>query len=77
MKMTGQLHAPAALPLRERALGTHGIGACVGSRAGFDDMEKSLAFSGIEPRWTGPKSITGFYTGAIIMYRSWPPLEVS
>jgi hypothetical protein len=39
LEVSGQLHAPAALP-RERAPGTHFIGGWVDPRAGLDDMEK-------------------------------------
>jgi hypothetical protein len=33
MEVSGQLHAPAALPSRERAPGIHRIGGWVGPRA--------------------------------------------
>jgi hypothetical protein len=36
--MSGQLHAPAALP-RGRAPGIDWIGGCVGPRASVDDVE--------------------------------------
>jgi hypothetical protein len=36
MKLSGKLHAPTALPPRERALGTNWIGGWVGSKAGLD-----------------------------------------
>jgi hypothetical protein len=36
MEVSGQLHAPAALPPRERAPGTHWIGGWVGPRAVLD-----------------------------------------
>jgi hypothetical protein len=36
MEMSGQLHAPATLPPRERALGTHWIGGWVDPRAVLD-----------------------------------------
>jgi hypothetical protein len=42
-KGNDELHAPAALPPRERAPGTHWIGGWVGPRVGLD------AVSGIEP----------------------------
>jgi hypothetical protein len=47
--VSGQLHAPAALP-RERAPGTHFIGGSVDPRAGQDDMEKwkFLTMPGLE-----------------------------
>jgi hypothetical protein len=38
--VSGQLHASAALPLGERALGTHWIGGWVEPRASLDDVEK-------------------------------------
>jgi hypothetical protein len=37
--VSGQLHAPAALPPGKRP-GTHFIGGWVDPRAGLDDMEK-------------------------------------
>jgi hypothetical protein len=43
--MSGQLHAPAALPPGERATGTSWIGGWVGPRAGLDDMEKWKFFT--------------------------------
>jgi hypothetical protein len=36
MEVSGQLHAPAALPPGERVSGTHSIGASVGPRAVLD-----------------------------------------
>jgi hypothetical protein len=36
--VSGQIHAPAALPPGERAPGTHWVGAWVGPRAGLDDV---------------------------------------
>jgi hypothetical protein len=38
--MSGQLHAPAALPPWERTPGIHSIGGWVGPRAGLDEVEK-------------------------------------
>jgi hypothetical protein len=40
MEVSGQLHAPVALPPRERALGTHWIGGWVGPRAVLDAVVK-------------------------------------
>jgi hypothetical protein len=40
MEVSGQLHAPAALPLGEIAPGTHWIGGWVGPRIGQDAVEK-------------------------------------
>jgi hypothetical protein len=40
MEVSGQLHAPAALPPRERAPGTHWIGGWVGPRAVPDVVVK-------------------------------------
>jgi hypothetical protein len=40
MQVSGQLHAPAALPPRERAPGTHWIGGWVGPRAILDAVVK-------------------------------------
>jgi len=36
MEVSGQLHAPAVLPSRDRSPGTHLIGCWMGSRAGLD-----------------------------------------
>jgi hypothetical protein len=38
--MSSQLHALAALPPGERALGTHWVGGWVGSWTGLDDVER-------------------------------------
>jgi hypothetical protein len=38
--VSGQIHAPAALPTRVRAPGTRWIGGWVDPRAGLNDMEK-------------------------------------
>jgi hypothetical protein len=43
--VSGQLHAPAALPPGERAPGTHWIGGWVDLRAGLDDMGKRKFFT--------------------------------
>jgi hypothetical protein len=40
MEVSGQLHAPAALPPRERTPGTHSIGGWMGLRAGLDTVVK-------------------------------------
>jgi hypothetical protein len=40
MEVSGQLHAPAALPPKERAPGTHWIGGWVGPRAVLDAVVK-------------------------------------
>jgi hypothetical protein len=55
MEVSGQLHAPAALPPGERAPGTPCIGGWVGPRAGLDDMEKRKIFPlpGLELRPLG------------------------
>jgi hypothetical protein len=38
--VSGQLHAPAALPLEKGPSGTHWIGGWVGHRASLDDLKK-------------------------------------
>jgi hypothetical protein len=38
--VSGQVHAPAALPPGERALGTHWIGGWVDPEGGLDYLEK-------------------------------------
>jgi len=40
MEVSGQLHAPAALLLRERAPGIHWLGGWVGPRAVLDAVVK-------------------------------------
>jgi hypothetical protein len=58
MEVSGQLHAPAALPPVERATRSHWIGGWVGPRACLDavDYSREIFFPllGIEPRlYTG------------------------
>jgi hypothetical protein len=50
--VSGQLHAPAALPPAERAPVTHWIGGWVDLRAGLDNLEKKkfLTLPGLELR---------------------------
>jgi hypothetical protein len=50
--VSGQLHAPAALPPGERAPGTYRIGGWVNLRAGLDGLEKRkfLTLQGLELR---------------------------
>jgi len=48
MAVSGQFHAPAALPPRERAPGTHWIGGLVGTRAGLDAVAKR---KNLAPAW--------------------------
>jgi hypothetical protein len=40
LEVSGQLHAPTALPPGERAPGTHWIGGWVGPKAGIDAVKK-------------------------------------
>jgi hypothetical protein len=42
--MSGQIHAPAALPPREIARGTHWIEGWVGPRTGLDDVKSRQIF---------------------------------
>jgi hypothetical protein len=53
--VSGQLHAPAALPPGERAPATHWIVGWVDPRAGLDDVEKRkfLTLPGFELRLLG------------------------
>jgi hypothetical protein len=45
MEVSGQLHAPVALPPRERAPGTHWIGGWVGPRAVLDAVvQRKISF---------------------------------
>jgi hypothetical protein len=50
--VSGQLHAPVALPPEERGPGTHWIWSCVGPRVNWDDVEKRKisALPGLESR---------------------------
>jgi hypothetical protein len=53
MEVSGQFHAPAALPSGKQDPGTHWTRGCVGPRTGLDAMEKgktSSHYRGIEPR---------------------------
>jgi hypothetical protein len=45
MEVSGQLHASAALPPRERGPDTHCIGVWVDHIAGHDDLEKRIFLS--------------------------------
>jgi hypothetical protein len=45
VKVSGELHAPAALPAGERAPGGHWIGDWVEPRAGLDDVEKRKVYA--------------------------------
>jgi hypothetical protein len=53
--VSGQLHAPAALPPGERAPDTYEIGGWVGPRTDLDDVEKRkfLTLPGLEIRHLG------------------------
>jgi hypothetical protein len=53
--MSGELHAPAALPPGKEPPGTHRIGHRVNPRAGLDDVEKRkfLTLPGLEFRSIG------------------------
>jgi hypothetical protein len=53
--VSGQRHAPAALPLGERAPGTHWIVGWMGLGTGLDDVEKEtfLTLPGPELRPLG------------------------
>jgi hypothetical protein len=53
MGVSGQHHAPAALPLGKR-LGTHCIGGWVSPRAGLDGCGKSRFPLGFDPRTFQP-----------------------
>jgi hypothetical protein len=55
LKKSGQCHAPAALPLGERATGTHWIGRWVDPRTGLDELGeiKTLPVPGIKLRPLG------------------------
>jgi hypothetical protein len=59
MKVNGQLHAPATLPLGKRVSVTHWIEGWVGPRAGLDAMKKRqiLPLPGSETRTSSPQPI--------------------
>jgi hypothetical protein len=65
--MSGQIHAPAALPLK-RVRGTYWIRGCVNPRAGLDDMEKSkfLTLSGLELDLSIVQPVASRYTNYTI-----------
>jgi hypothetical protein len=50
--VSDQLHAPEALPPREIAVGTHGLGGWMDPKAGLDDVKKRIVLpvQGIETR---------------------------
>jgi hypothetical protein len=62
MEVSGQLHAPAALPPRERAPDTHCIGVFVGLRTVLDTVMKRKIPSPL--RESNPRTlIVQLYTG--------------
>jgi hypothetical protein len=64
MDVSGQFHAPAALPSRERAPSTHLIRGWVNPRAGLDYVvnRKLLALQGLELRPSIFQPIASSYT---------------
>jgi hypothetical protein len=62
--VSGQLHAPAALPPEETACGAHLIGGWVDPRAGLDDVEKRkfLTLPGLELRTSVFQPVASRYT---------------
>jgi hypothetical protein len=66
--VSGQLHAPAALPPGERAPGTQWIGGRVDLRAGLDDLEKRtfLTLPGLELRPPVVQPVASRYTNYAI-----------
>jgi hypothetical protein len=56
MRVGGQLHTPATLPLGKRP-STHCIGGWVGPRAGLDECGKSRPHQDLIP---GPSSYTDY-----------------
>jgi hypothetical protein len=59
MEVSDQLHAPAALPPRERAADTHWIGGWVGPRAVLDPVVKRKIPS--PRRESNPKTPIGYH----------------
>jgi hypothetical protein len=47
MEVSGKLHTPVRFTPKERALGSHWIGGCVGPRAGLDAVVKRKILSEI------------------------------
>jgi hypothetical protein len=73
MEVSGQLHAPTALP-PERARGTHWVGGLVGPRAGLDDVEKGK-FLPYRDSTSGPlvvQSVASRYTDRAIPAPQYP-----
>jgi hypothetical protein len=66
--VSGQLHAPAALPNGERAPETHWIGGWVDPSAGLDDMEKWKFFTlpGLELQPSVVQPVASRYTDCAI-----------
>jgi hypothetical protein len=62
MKVSGQLHAPAALSPRERAPGTHWIGGWVGPRAVLDAVVKRKIHTPTGTRNIDHKPVAQRYT---------------
>jgi hypothetical protein len=61
--VSGQLHAPASLPLGKEPPGTHSIGGWVGLRASLDDVKKRkfLILPGLELRPLGHPARSKLY----------------
>jgi hypothetical protein len=67
MEVSGQLHAPASLPPRERAPGTHWIGGWVGPKAVMDAVMKGKIPSS---RWES-NSVTPIVQPVAQRYTDW------
>jgi hypothetical protein len=57
MKVSGQLHIPAALPPGERSPDTHWIRGWMGPRAGLDDVQKKKFLPLLEVRLRKVKAL--------------------
>jgi hypothetical protein len=55
--VSGQLHAPAALPPGKEPPSTHGIGDWVGPRAGLDDVEKEKILDPYQESNSDPSAV--------------------
>jgi hypothetical protein len=68
--VSGQLHAQAALPPRDKAPGTHWIGGWVGPRAGLDTVVKRKILSlRRESDPDHPPEVSGIFVIILVIQR--------
>jgi hypothetical protein len=68
MEVSGQLHAPAALPPGKEPPGVHRIEGCLGLRGSLDDMEK---WKFLPPPGLDLQPVANGYTDCAISALSW------